>query len=202
MKKPDSNFTAEELQQLDTTKLVEACLAGDEDAWQELLVRYQRLIYSIPVQAGMSHADAAEVFQTVCIKLLRKLSTLREQEKLAKWIITTTTRESWRLSRRRRSEKTNSLSNDSEELYALNEIASALPLQDEEQIVWQRHQVVNEAVALLNDKCRELITLLFLTSDEPGYEEVSRRMQMPQSSIGPTRARCLEKLRKILAGKI
>ncbi len=201
MKQADANLTPEEWQQCDVGQLVEACLDGHGAAWEELLRRYQRLIYSIPIHAGMSHADAAEVFQTVCIKLLKKLSTLREQEKLAKWIITTTTRESWRLARRHRADRTSAAAKGNADVYELKDLAARLPLQDEEQIIWQRRQIISEAVAALNDKCRDLITLLFLSADEPSYEEISERLQMPLSSIGPTRARCLEKLKKKLAGK-
>lgn len=200
MKEPDQTAPNRSVNELDTAELVALCLAGNGDAWEELLNRYQRLIYSIPIQAGMSRADAGEVFQAVSIRLLRKLSTLREQHKLAKWIITTTTRECWRLSRRSRREKATTVSNDPDQSYDLNEVAAALPLPDEQQQVLEEQQLVRQAVDNLPDKCRELITLLFLTPNEPSYEDIARAMGIPQSSIGPTRARCLEKLRELLRG--
>src|SRR5215510_5741988 len=82
---------------LDDRALVRACLKGDTDAWEALILRYQRLIYSIPIRAGFSPVDAADIFQSVCVKLLEKLSTLRKQEKISSWLMTTTTRECWRL---------------------------------------------------------------------------------------------------------
>ncbi len=202
MTKQDSTKITGDTAQMNTSELVEACISGDGRAWEILLERYQRLIYSIPIQAGLSRADAAEVFQTVCIKLLRKLSTLRDQTRLAKWIITTTSRESWRLARRRKNDHFSAPPPDAENPYDLSDIAAALPLPDEEQETIERQQRVRESVEALNERCRRLITLLFLTQEEPSYEEVARQMQMPIASIGPTRARCLEKLRKALDGKI
>ncbi|MEW6208323.1 MAG: sigma-70 family RNA polymerase sigma factor [Acidobacteriota bacterium] len=198
----DSIRIAEDAAQLDTRELVEACIRGDSRAWEILLERYQKLIYSIPIQAGLSRADAAEVFQTVCIKLLRKLSTLRDQSRLTKWIITTTSRESWRLARRRKNDRLIAPPSDPQDSYDLSAIAAALPLPDEEQETLERQQRVRESVEALSERCRRLITLLFLAQEEPSYEEVARQMQMPVASVGPTRARCLEKLRKALDGKI
>lgn len=201
MKASDETATTESVTDLDTAALVESCLAGNGDAWEELLNRYQRLIYSIPIQAGMSRADAAEVFQAVSIRLLRKLSTLRDQQGLAKWIVTTTTRECWRLSRRNRRDKTTAAGNEPDGSYDLSDIAAALPLPDKQQMMLEEQQIVREAVSRLPDKCRELITLLFLRADEPSYQEIARTMNMPAASVGPTRARCLEKLRKLLEDK-
>ncbi len=74
-------------------ELVAACLRGDQKAWESLVVRYQRLIYSIPVKARLSPDDAADIFQSVCLKLLQNLGTLREHENIVAWLIKTPTRE-------------------------------------------------------------------------------------------------------------
>jgi len=204
MRRPGPVEEIQDLKDLDTTALVEACLAGNGDAWEELINRYQRLIYSIPIQAGMSRADTAEVFQLVSIRLLRKLSTLKDQQKLAKWIITTTSRETWRLGRkhRRDRDRTANPASDEDNSYDLNQLAARLPLPDEQQQVLERQQIVREAVGSLPDRSRELLTLLFLREDEPSYHEVAQALGIPASSIGPTRARCLEKLKKILEEKL
>src|SRR5215216_4618202 len=85
-------------------ELIAACLDGDQSAWAALITLYQRLIYSIPIRARLSADDAADIFQSVCLKLYEKLSTLRDSEKISSWLITTTTRESWRVSARNRRE--------------------------------------------------------------------------------------------------
>ena len=75
-------------------QLIQACLAGRHDAWDELVDRFKRLVYSIPRRYGFSDADADDVFQNVFIILYRKLDTVRDHERLAGWLIRTTHRES------------------------------------------------------------------------------------------------------------
>ena len=74
-------------EELTDSHLVQACLNGSEDAWFELVKKYRNLIFSIPVRRGLSQEDASEVFQDVCIVLLRELPNLREPESLAAWLI-------------------------------------------------------------------------------------------------------------------
>jgi len=190
-----------ELRQRNDRDLIRLCLGGDQSAWEALITRYQRLIYSIPVKARLSPDDAADIFQSVCLKLYEKLSTLRDQDRLSSWLITTTNREVWRTSARNRREEPAATSDDGEK-EATEEIADALPLADEQRIMLERQQAVREAVAASSERCRELLTMLFYQKDDLSYADVARRMEMPVPSVGPTRARCLEKLKKLLEGKI
>jgi RNA polymerase sigma factor (sigma-70 family) len=163
-----------------------------------LVRRYQRLVYSIPIRYGMAEDVAAVVFQSVCMLLLEHLGTLKDRGKLASWIITTTTRECWRVSNRlRREAPIGEMVEEGDS--PLFEIADARPLAEEEQVLLESQQRVREAVQGLPDRCRALVDLLYFDEGHPSYEEISRRMEMPVPSIGPTRARCLEKLRKLLA---
>lgn len=181
----------------DDRQLVEACLAGESEAWEALISRYQRLIYSIPLKSRLSPDDAADIFQSVSLKLFEKLETLREHDKISSWIITTTVRECWRMSaKNRREELTNETSS------SLVEVTADAPLADHELEAMERRQTVRQAVESLPDRCRELLTILFYQSDEWTYAEIAQRMKMPVSSIGPTRARCLEKLKRLLLGKL
>ena len=193
MQRP-SNFA-----ERDDARLIAACLNGETGAWEALITRYQRLIYSIPLKARLSQDDAADIFQAVCLKLFEKLSTLREHEKLVSWLITTTTRECWRLSARLRRETSSS---DKEEGGTITEAPDTALLADEQRQKLQEQQLVREAISALPDRCRDLLTMLFYQKDELSYVDVARRMSMPVASIGPTRARCLDKLRKLLNGKI
>src|SRR5215216_1284226 len=97
--------TSTEVTEPSDRSLVAACLKGDNAAWEALIVRYQRLIYSIPKKARMSDGDAADVFQSVCLKLCQKLSTLRSEEKLSSWLIKITMRECWRVIAKQRRER-------------------------------------------------------------------------------------------------
>jgi DNA-directed RNA polymerase specialized sigma24 family protein len=76
---------ANDLPPKDDSELLTLCLEGDESAWEVLLARYQRLIYSIPIKMGLSPNDAADIFQTVCMRLLKSLSTLRYQDRISSW---------------------------------------------------------------------------------------------------------------------
>ena len=182
--------------------LVAACIEKDSLSWERLIGRYQRLIYSIPIRARLSTEDAADVFQTVCLKLLESLPSLRQAEKLSSWLITTTTRETWRVSaaRKRSSRMLSDNADDNSELIA--GVADGRPIADEQRIALEQEQLVREGVAALSDRCRELITFLFYLKEETSYVEIAGRMNMPVSSIGPTRARCLEKLKKSLEGRM
>jgi RNA polymerase sigma factor (sigma-70 family) len=184
-------------------EVVAACLDGDPAAWEALIGRYQRLIYSIPIKSGLNSDDAADIFQSVCLKLLQKLRSLRDHEKLSSWLITTTARESWRISTiRRRSSSPDSRDVDDEGPDPMNEIPAIGPLADEERQALEQQQIVREGIDSLSERCRDLITMLFYKKDELSYTDIARQMKMPVSSIGPTRARCLEKLKKLLEGRL
>jgi RNA polymerase sigma factor (sigma-70 family) len=177
--------------------LLAACLRGDQLAWNELIDRYAALIYSIPLKYGLGEPDAADVFQSVCITLLEKLGSIRAPRGLAAWIITTTSRQCLAVARQRRREQQHSLPAG---LTAadLGPIDPDL-LPDEELLVLERQHVVRHAVERLPDTCRRLINALF--SDEPqpsSYQRLADGLGVPMNSLGPTRARCLEKLRRLL----
>jgi RNA polymerase sigma factor (sigma-70 family) len=181
-------------------KLIEACLKGDADAWEKLITRYQRLIYSIPIRAGLSPIDAADIFQTVCLKLLKRLGSIRDHERVASWLITTTTRECWRAIERHKREARPSVYDEEYEREITDRLASSEPLAEEQSLRYEQQQAVREAIYGLDDKCRRLLTLLFYGEDS--YQDIARRLKIPLNSMGPTRARCLQKLRKQLEGRI
>jgi len=187
---------------VDDRVLVEACLRGESEAWEALILRYQRLIYSIPIRVGFSPVDAADIFQAVCLKLFQKLPTLRKREKVSSWLMTTTTRECWRLVEKRRRETQPSIYDDDYERDIVNKLASLEPRADQRRILFERQQAVRDAIEELSERCRSLITLLFYSKEEPSYSEIARLLKVPLNSIGPTRARCLQKLKRILEGKI
>ena len=182
-------------------ELVEECLNGEAGAWEALVFRYQRLIYSIPVKLGFSQDDAADVFQSICLKLVEKLETLRDHNKLGSWLITATTRECWRKSTLSRREVLGPLpGGDPHEDDLSSLTAELLPI--EAQVILEQQQLIREAIAQLPERCRRLITMLFYEKDDLSYADIARLMKMPVASVGPTRARCLQKLKKLLDGKL
>ena len=194
--------TAGDFAQLGDREIVAACLKRDSAAWEALIFRYQRLIYSIPIKMGFSTVDAADVFQSVCLALLEKLPTLRKHEKISSWLMTTTTRECWRVAAQWRRESPAERRNPEDRFDKLEQVASESPLADEERTALEQQQIVRQAVTALPERCRRLISLLFYNKEDLSYTDVARRMNMPVASVGPTRARCLEKLKRLLDGKI
>ncbi len=172
--------------------LVQACLNGDEPAWKELVERYGRLVYSIPLRYGLSHADADEVFQNVFIVVHRRLSTLRDQKLLTPWLIRVTHREAIRFCKQVRGVAT-------EEEAELDETTpdGAEPAIDQARR-WERQQYVRQALEQLDPRCRALLTALFLDSNSQTYAEIAAKLDIDVGSIGPTRSRCFKKLEQIL----
>lgn len=164
-------------------ELVRACRAGDARAWEQLVERYGRLVAAIPRRMGMSSVDADDVFQDVFALLLRHLDSLRDEQRLAAWLITTTRRECWRRLRRERAHAELSEETPADDPGLLEEIARG-----------EREQAVRQAMLRLDPRCRDLLTALFLDASQPDYGAIARRLDMAVGSIGPTRARCFRKL--------
>jgi len=163
--------------------LIDACLRGEQDAWAELIARYQRLIYSVARKLCPQPDDAADVFQRVCLDLYQSLKTLRNDRTLPAWLITVTKRRAYAVLRDTR-----------ENIPIEDYLAEARP----EVEVVEKEFLLERAVGELPERCQGLLRLLYFDPQEPSYEEVSTRLGIPVASIGPTRARCLEKLRKLI----
>ncbi len=171
-------------------ELVEWCLKGESVAWETLIARYRRLIFSIPNKFGFAPSDCNDVFQTVCVKLIEHLQDLKDESKVSSWLITTTTRHCIHF----RAMKHRDVS-DEEGMEATPDPAET---SEEIGIRSDREQRVREAIGEMADRCRRLLELLYLDPSGPPYVEISQRLKMPVPSIGPTRARCLDKLRTTL----
>lgn len=171
-------------------ELVAMCVGGDPQAWEALIVRYRRLIYSIPVKFGFSTADSADVFQGVCLKLIEHLHELKDETKVASWLITTTTRQCIHLKALKHRE-----TGTDEDFQDPPDPSESL---EETRILVEQQQTVRDAVEQLSERCRTLLEMLYFSPRSFTYEEIGQTMGMPVASIGPTRARCLDKLRMLL----
>jgi RNA polymerase sigma factor (sigma-70 family) len=171
--------------------LVEACLAGRKDAWDALVEQYGRLVYSVLYKCRVNGTDAEDLFQTTFTLLFRNLARLRDQQRLSAWLITTAKREAWRMHRYRA--RQGASSQDQVE----QEPAAATP---DETAAEELQLNIRKALTTLGGSCERLLRALFFADGEPSYEEISRRLEIPVGSIGPTRARCFKKLQEILAG--
>ena len=177
-------------------QLVSACRLGDQLAWEKLVRRYQRLIYAIPRRAGLSEDQAAEIFQDVFTTLFEKLNDIEDPERLQAWLVTTTRRRTLRtISRmpdRLRSDS------DDEETSRAEAMRDESPLPDEQLLILEEQHRIRTAVSQLDPRCQTLVELLFYQREPPTYAEVAKVLGVPEGSVGPTRARCLGKLLRIL----
>ena len=177
--------------------LVLACRRGDETAWELLIRRYQKLIYTISRRSGLNEHLAADVFQEVFATLFEKLYEIENPDKLKAWLVTTARRKTWRLIvRENRSEGFAQADEESE--LELNRLPDDAPLPDEVLVQLEEQHQVRAAVASLDERCRKLLHLLFYQSEPPPYSEIAQQIGATEGSIGPTRARCLQKLVRLL----
>ena len=173
------------------TLLVKECLAGSEEAWSLLIEKYKALIYSIPVKYGLPPQEAADVFQATCTELLTRLPEIREPRALPKWLMQVAHHESYRWKRQGQ----RVVSRDADEDLPEPEvpaIAESLVQQTQEE------QILREAMASLTPQCRRLVELLFYEVPARPYTEVAKELGLAVGSIGFTRQRCIERLRRHL----
>jgi RNA polymerase sigma factor (sigma-70 family) len=178
----------------DDARLVQACREGDEEAWASLIHRYRRLIYSIPVRYGAQPADAADIFQAVCLELYAELPKLRKVESLRSWLISVTTHQAFHWKQRVR--KRTGRETDAEEA----ETTLAAPPVPDLLETTEREQTLRDAIETLPPRCREMVHLLFFADPPLPYAEVARRLGLATGSIGFIRGRCLKKLQRALEG--
>ena len=173
------------------TLLVKECLAGNEQAWSLLIEKYKALIYSIPVKYGLPPQEAADVFQATCTELLIRLPDLREPRALPKWLMQVAHHESYRWKRQGQ----RMISRDADQDLPEPEIP---PIAERLLRQTQEEQMLREAMAALSPQCRRLVELLFYEVPARPYTEVAKELGLAVGSIGFTRQRCIERLRRQL----
>ena len=166
-------------------ELVRRCLAGESDAWRGLLERYSDLVHALLRRAGLDEPSIEDAFQEVALLLWKNLRRLRDTERLASWVGTTTRRIAWRARRRARTREVHENAARRDDVLVQTDPGASV----------EEEQALREALGHLGARCRELLSLLYFQSSEASYEEVARKLSMPRGSLGPTRARCLEALR-------
>ena len=168
--------------------LVNRAARGDPAAWNEIVDRYAPLVWAICTRFQLSSHDREDVGQNVWLLLVGQLGKLREPAALPGWLATTTHRECLRVVTAARKERLGTGPDD------VPQFADSTII-DEEILMAERNAALRAALAELPPRCQRLITML--TSDPPSsYLEISAALDIPVGSIGPQRARCLERLRK------
>lgn len=177
----------------DTTGVVDLVTRarnGDKQAWDAIVERYAPLIFSICRRHRLGLADAEDVGQIVWLQLVNHLGTVRDPAALPGWLVTTTRRECGRvLGAARRPQAAGRL------LDVENTPDERIKTAEQELLAAERRAALREAFTCLRPSCQRLLAMLIEDPPVP-YAEISARLGIPVSSIGPTRSRCLEKLRR------
>ena len=190
------------VEQGEAGSLVKAAAGGDNAAWEALVGSFDGLVWSIARGHRLSSADAADVFQTVWLRLAEHLGRIENPDQIGAWLATTARRESLRVAR----SGARTVPMDDAALLDFVQTNEASP----EQAVLQAEQARSDAERAsrmwrafgeLSARCQRLLRVLVVTPP-PTYAEVAAALDLPVGSIGPTRARCLQQLRRRLAGEV
>lgn len=173
-------------------RLVRACLDGNDQAWAALIEKYKNLIYSVPLKYGASQSDAADVFQSVCLKLFSELPRLRQSAALRGWLLAVTTHETFHTHKKQRRRGEQALTEFEET--QLGTDPRAAPVIEEA----EREQVLRDAISGLSARCQEIVRLLFYEEPPVPYRDLARRLGLATGSIGFIRGRCLKNLQRAL----
>ncbi len=173
--------------QLPDAELLALCLQDDQQAWEVLVRRFSRLVYSVPRRYGFQGEAADDVMQAVFLQLHRNLDSLQQRSRIAGWLATVAQRETINYLRRQRNEA----SLPADPAHEAGEVADDLER-------WERQHHVREGLRRLGGRCERLLFALFFQRGTTDYPRLARELDMPVGSIGPTRTRCFEKLRPIL----
>ena len=171
-----------------------AAREGDEHAWSQLVDRFAPLVWSIARSFRLDHSSADDVFQEVWTQLSRNVGSIREPSRIAGWLSTTARNEALRVARRRERERPDSGLVDV--IVDARQLPHDRPIQ-EASVRAEEARALVVALDSLDDRSQRLLRLLLIEPKLP-YEEIAELMDMPIGSIGPTRARCLAKLRTAL----
>ena len=170
--------------------MILACKKGQARAWDGLVAKYERLVFSIPRSYGLSREDAADVSQLTFTILIQSLDTLTEESNVKAWLATVARRHTWRVMEKGRREVVGKE----------DDVADAPWLHGNEKPSgrWETIDWLDGGLSKMSEPCQKLLKALYLDEGKPSYAEISERLGMPTGSIGPTRARCLQRLRAAL----
>jgi RNA polymerase sigma factor (sigma-70 family) len=174
------------------SELALRCLGGDKEAWKDLIRQITPMIFTICHNAGLTRDESLDIFGQVCYLLLTNLNKVRSINKLKSFVKTTAQREILQLKRK------DSLSRKSEEKIVNSLYADPVVRPDDLAEAGEITHAITTAMVELPRRCFELLFAMFFSERKPDYREISEDLDIPVASIGPTRARCLNKLMRVL----
>lgn len=164
---------------------------GDQDAWNQLVDAYSGLVWAIARNHRLGPSDAADVSQTTWLRLVENIDRIEDSRRVGAWLATTARRECLRVLRLAGRQV---LMQDDQELDRADPNAAPVDL-----LLLQEEQseVVRRAFQCLPGRCQRILGML-MVEDPPSYSDLSSALGIPIGSIGPTRGRCLDKLRALI----
>ncbi len=174
-----------------TARLVSAAAEGDEEAWDALVDAFTGMLWAIARSYRLDTADAGDAVQTTWLRLVENLGRIEDPRRLPGWLATTVRRECLRILRRSGRETTGGQDWSDVLVADTPALDSALLADERDAALWR-------ALRTLGQRCQELLRVLMATPP-PSYVAVSAALGMPVGSIGPSRGRCLDQLRRIVA---
>lgn len=171
-------------------QLLLAARAGRQEGLEQIVVELSPLLWHVARAQGLDQASAQDAVQHTWLKLLTQLEQIRNPSALSAWLVTTAKREAWRLRAAQRTEPP-------ADADALPEPVEPVPGPEEKVMLGERQREVWQAVHRLPQRCQELLRVVAFVQ-RPDYDRVAAALGMPRGSIGPTRGRCLAKLRTLL----
>ncbi len=187
----DTSSASQTLQSASVATLVQRAREADPRAWEELVARFSGMIAATGRRYRLNPSDVSELQQTTWLRLVENLNRIDQPERVGGWLATTARRESLRLLQRAAKYRPGA------DHILANLADSHLPEPDARPIAEERKVVVRAAWEKLRPRCQELLSLL-IEEDPMGYKDISKLLDMPVGSIGPTRSRCLEYLRHLV----
>lgn len=176
--------------------LVRRCLKGDQSGWDELVERYQRLIFAIPRRTGLSEEQAADVFQEVFLTLFEKIGEIEQPDRIRSWMVTTAKFKTWAVVRGLKGLYSPATEEEMESEMA--NIRDQSPLADDLLIELEEQHLIRTALLELAKRCQKILSMIYLQEPAASYVEVAAAISVGETSISPLRSRCLKKLEKVL----
>jgi len=172
---------------------VRAAAAGDVQAWEQLVDRYGGLLWSVCRAHRLGPDDTADVVQLTWLRLLENLGRIRDPERLGGWLATTCRRECQGL--RRRSRSVVAMPEE-----AIEALLGSGAHADEPVLTAAEHAALWDAFRRLSEWCQQVLRALIVEAETgpPSYRLVAAALNTRPGSLGPTRGRCLDQLRKLL----
>ena len=164
-------------------------IEGSHKDWERLITRFAPLVFSVVRRSGLDENEAEDCAQQVWIDLYKGRLTIQDPQGLPAWLIRVASRKAARIVKRLTKER---------EARGQNVITQTEPPADDELIRLERYAQLELALDQLDDRCRTLLRAVFYSSPECSYRDIAAELGIPLNSLGPTRSRCLKKLRKIL----